>query len=139
MSLIVLIPMILLGIVGAFCFAGCVFETGGLASPFSDYTNGTVRKETSLMVFWPLNDKLKDSDNPAPAIELQSNIPSSYIDMATAPGLYPWLGTPIGIRRDPMLHPRMRAAAVFCSINPGSLPATRSCPQSRPCCSPAWW
>ncbi|MEA2942523.1 MAG: hypothetical protein QOD09_3052 [Bradyrhizobium sp.] len=96
MSLIVLIPVILLGIVGALCFAGCVLQTGGLATPFNDYTNGTVRGETSLMVFWPLNDKLKETDNPAPAIEIQSNIPSSYIDMATAPELYPWLGTPVG-------------------------------------------
>jgi hypothetical protein len=91
----VLIPIILLAIVGAFCFAGCGFPTSGLASPFSDYTNGTVRNEKSLMVFWPLNDKLKETDNPAPAMEMQSNIPSSYIDMATAPELYPWAGTPV--------------------------------------------
>jgi hypothetical protein len=96
MSLIVSIPVILLGIVGVFCFAGCVFHTEGLASPFSNYINGTVRGETSLMVCWPLNDKLKETDNPAPAIEIQSGIPSSYIDMATAPEIYPWLGTPVG-------------------------------------------
>jgi hypothetical protein len=42
------------------------------------------------MAYWPLNDRLTKTDNPAPALERQSNIPSSYIDTATAPDLYPW-------------------------------------------------
>src|SRR4051794_28418252 len=96
MSLIVLIPVILLGIVGIFCFAGCGLPVHGLGSPFSNYTEGTVRAEKSLMVFWPLNDMLTKDDNPAPAKEIQSNIPGSYIDLATAPELYPWQGTPVG-------------------------------------------
>jgi hypothetical protein len=93
-SLIILIPVILLGIVGMLCFVGCVLDVSGLASPFSNYSKGTVLGNMTVMAYWPLNDKLKDTDNPAPAIESQSNIPSSYIDMATAPTLYPWMGAP---------------------------------------------
>jgi hypothetical protein len=91
-SLIVLIPVVLLGIVGMLCFVGCVLPVGGLASPFDEYSQKTVlnNPKLKLMAYWPLNDQHTSTDNPAPALELQSNIPSSYIDMATAPELYTW-------------------------------------------------
>src|SRR5205085_9562204 len=94
-SFVILMPVILLAIVATFCFAGCAFPVSGLSSPFSDYSKGTVLGTKTVMAYWPLNDRLTKDDNPAPAVEMQSNIPSSYIDMATAPALYPWLGTPI--------------------------------------------
>ena len=89
-SLIVLIPVILLGIVGMLCFVGCILPTEGLPNtPFTEYSK-MVLKNLAVMAYWPLNDRLAKTDNPAPAVELKSNIPSSYIDMATAPDLYPW-------------------------------------------------
>jgi hypothetical protein len=94
-SLILLIPVVLLGIVGMLCFVGCTLPTEGLDSPFHEYSDKTVLNTSGIMAYWPLNDKLKDTDNPAPALERQSNIPSSYIDMATAPELYPWLPFPV--------------------------------------------
>jgi Concanavalin A-like lectin/glucanases superfamily len=94
-SLIVLIPVILLGIVGMLCFVGCTLPVGGLDSPFFEYSDKTVLKNLDVIAYWPLNDKLKATDNPAPAVERKSNIPSSYIDMATAPELYPWPAFPI--------------------------------------------
>jgi hypothetical protein len=91
-SLIILIPVILLGIVGTLCFVGCFLDATGLpATPFNEYSDKTVLLNPAIIAYWPLNDKLKDTDNPAPALERQSNIPSSYIDMATAPQLYPWI------------------------------------------------
>jgi hypothetical protein len=91
-SLIVLIPVVLLGIVGMLCFVGCAFQTGGLAGPpFTKYSDLTVLSNvSSLIAYWPLSDQLTDQSNPAPALERQSSIPSSYIDMATAPELYQW-------------------------------------------------
>jgi hypothetical protein len=90
-SLILLIPVILLGVVGMLCFVGCGLSTGGVgATPFSEYSDQTVLNNPAIMAYWPLNDQHVITDNPAPALERQSNIPSSYIDMATAPELYPW-------------------------------------------------
>jgi hypothetical protein len=90
-SLIVLIPVILLGIVGMLCFVGCILPTEGLPNtPFTEYSDKTVLKNLAVMAYWPLNDRLTKTDSPAPAVERKSNIQSSYIDMATAPDLYPW-------------------------------------------------
>jgi hypothetical protein len=102
-SLIVLIPVLLLGIVGMFCFVGCTLPVGGLASPFDEYSDKTVLLNPAIvMAYWPLNDKLKDTDNPAPALERQSNIASNYVDLATAPELYPWPSFSIpGVPPDP--------------------------------------
>jgi hypothetical protein len=94
-SLIILIPVIMLGIVGLLCFVGCGLPVSGLASPFDEYSEKTVLKNINIMAYWPLNDQHVKTDNPAPAIERQSKIPSNYIDMATAPDLYPWPGFPI--------------------------------------------
>jgi hypothetical protein len=94
-SLIVLIPVILLGIVGLLCFVGCILPVEGLASPFDEYSEKTVLKDLAIMAYWPLNDQHTSADNPAAAVERHSNIPSSYIDFATAPDLYPWPGFPI--------------------------------------------
>jgi hypothetical protein len=91
-SLIALIPVILLGIVGMLCFVGCTLPVEGLPSPpFTQYSDLTVLSNgANLIAYWPLNDQLTDQSNPAPALERQSHIPSSYIDMATAPELYQW-------------------------------------------------
>jgi hypothetical protein len=91
-SLIVLIPVILVGIVGMLCFIGCTLPVEGLPNPpFTQYSDLTVLSNVSnLMAYWPLNDQLTDQSNPAPALERVSNIPSSYIDMTTKPELYQW-------------------------------------------------
>jgi Concanavalin A-like lectin/glucanases superfamily len=85
-SLILLIPVILLGIVGMFCFVGCILDTSGLpATPFSAYTNSTVGNMLCIG-YWPLKEK-KDTD---PAAELISGNTGNYIDLNTRPDLYPW-------------------------------------------------
>jgi len=95
-SLIVLLPVALLAIVSVLCFVGCTLPLEGLpATPFTEYSSKTVLLDPAIIAYWPLNDKLKNTDNPAPAVELASNIPSSYIDMTTAPELYPWLPFPV--------------------------------------------
>src|SRR3954468_22138666 len=89
--LIVVLPIALLGIVGIFCFAGCLLDSSGFSKPFNQYSDVTVLQTANLVAYWPLSDILTGTENPAPALERQSGIPSSYIDMTTAPELYPWL------------------------------------------------
>jgi hypothetical protein len=89
-SLVVLLPVILLGIVGTLCFVGCVLHTGGLGGsppPFTSYTGTTILANTpNCIAYWPLKEA-KDTD---PASELISNNTGNYIDPTTAPMLYPW-------------------------------------------------
>jgi concanavalin A-like lectin/glucanase superfamily protein len=53
-SLIVLIPVVLLGLVTALCFVGCVLNTHGFGNvgPYQD----AVSKTSSLIAFWHLSD-----------------------------------------------------------------------------------
>jgi hypothetical protein len=88
MSLVVLLPVILLGIVGTLCFVGCVFQTGGLGGPpFNSYTGTTILANSpNCIAYWPLKE-IADS---VPASELINNNTGNYIDPNTAPDLYPW-------------------------------------------------
>jgi hypothetical protein len=58
-SLMVLIPLALLGLVTALCFVGCVLPVGGLPSDLGPYQGDTIIGTNSLVAFWPLNDKTK--------------------------------------------------------------------------------
>jgi Concanavalin A-like lectin/glucanases superfamily len=87
MSLVVLLPVILLGIVGMLCFVGCVLHTHGLSEPFTSYTK-TMRANSDCIAYWPL----KDGSDAVAASELISDNKGRYIDQNTAmPGtVYPW-------------------------------------------------
>ncbi len=87
MSLVVLLPLILLGIVGALCFVGCGFSTSGLLPAFTAYTN-TMRANSDCIGYWPL----KEAADTLPAAELISDNKGKYIDMTTAmpDTVYPW-------------------------------------------------
>ncbi len=86
-SLIVLVPVILLGIVGTLCFVGCILETEGLPSTaFTTYTGTTILPNPAIIAYWPL----KEAADTDPAIELISGNNGNYIDTNTAPSLYPW-------------------------------------------------
>jgi hypothetical protein len=91
MSLVVLLPLILLGIVGTLCFVGCRFDTSGLQVPFTTYTGTTILLNPSIIAYWPLGEA-KDTD---PAAELISGNTGNYIDPNTAPALYPWPAFPL--------------------------------------------
>jgi hypothetical protein len=86
-SLIILIPVMLLGIVGLLCFVGCVLPEYTLAPPFTSYSATTILAHSpDCIAYWPLKEA-KDTD---PASELISNNKGNYIDPTTAPTLYPW-------------------------------------------------
>src|ERR1700704_6885220 len=87
-SLIVLLPVILLGIVGLFCFVGCIFPPYELAPPFTSYTNTTILLNTDCIAYWPL----KEASDTVPASELISNNTGMYVDPNTAKPdtVYPW-------------------------------------------------
>jgi hypothetical protein len=86
-SLIVLLPVVLLGIVATFCFVGCAFHTGGLGggTSFTAYTNNTVMNPL-VIGYWPLKEKLDTDD----AVDMISKNNGKYKDLNTAPELYPW-------------------------------------------------
>jgi hypothetical protein len=84
-SLVVLLPILLLGIVSVFCFVGCVLQTGGLGNPFTQYT-GLVTGNPELLDYWPLSETM-DTD---PAHDLgPNNIPGQYVDPNTVAQVYP--------------------------------------------------
>ena len=63
-SLIVLIPLVLLGLVTTLCFVGCVLQAGGLdiQGPYRDAVTTT----NGVVAFWPLDDaqgQTKAADN----------------------------------------------------------------------------
>jgi Concanavalin A-like lectin/glucanases superfamily len=88
-SLIILIPVILFGIVGMFCFVGCTLPTGGLGPDFNTYTT-MILSNKDIIAYWPL----KEGADTMPASELVSNNAGKYIDQTTAmpDTVYPWPG-----------------------------------------------
>jgi Concanavalin A-like lectin/glucanases superfamily len=60
-TLFFLIPIGMLAVVWSVCFVGCVLQTSGLASPYSN----TILNEKSLVAYWPLSD-LPNPAAPAP-------------------------------------------------------------------------
>jgi hypothetical protein len=88
-SLVVLLPVILLGIVSLFCFVGCAFQTGGLAPAFTQYSSTTVLGNPAVVAYWPLNE----TGDSLQAADLTPNPdPGQYIDQNTLPGIYQWPG-----------------------------------------------
>jgi hypothetical protein len=91
-SLVVLLPLMLLGIVSVFCFVGCAFQSGGVGIPFTQYSGLTVRGNSNLLAYWPLDDAI----DTAAAKEfgpnnLEGQFPGEYVDMNTVSALYPLL------------------------------------------------
>ncbi len=87
-SLVVLLPAILLGIVGMLCFVGCGLHTHGTSESFTSYTNTTILQNSDCIAYWPL----KEGADTAVASELISNNTGRYIDKDTAmpDTVYPW-------------------------------------------------
>jgi hypothetical protein len=86
-SLIVLLPVILLGLVSLLCFVGCAFQTHGLGPTFTQYSSTTVLGNPAVVAYWPL---LEASDS-LPATDLTPNPDNGqYIDPSTLPTIYPW-------------------------------------------------
>jgi Concanavalin A-like lectin/glucanases superfamily len=90
-SLIVLIPVVLLGIVGMLCFVGCILDSSGLpGTPVTNYSDGTVLLNENCMGYWPLSE----TSDTVKAAELVHGLVGTYIDQNTAiaplPTPYPW-------------------------------------------------
>ena len=107
-SLVVLLPVILLGIVTTLCFAGCGFSGPNLPV-FTTYSDTTVLANPSVVAYWPLGEA---ADN-VPAVDRTANPDNGqYIDPATTPAIYPW---PASTLEDPP-GPSVQSAAA-----PGSI------------------
>jgi hypothetical protein len=61
-TLFFLIPVGMLAVVWSVCFVGCVFQTSGLASPYSN----NILNEKSLVAYWPLSDLPNPAAPPPP-------------------------------------------------------------------------
>ena len=100
-SLVVLLPILLLGIVSVFCFVGCVLQTHGI--PFTEYSNLTVLGDPAIAAYWPLDEAMGS----LVAHEHVTNFPNSplngkYVDPDNAPlppptpgTVYPWPEVPV--------------------------------------------
>jgi hypothetical protein len=88
-SLVVLLPVVLLGIVTLLCFTGCGLDVGGIGQPpFTKYSDTTVLANSAVVGYWPLGES---GDN-LPAADRTSPNPNNgqYIDPTTLPAIYPW-------------------------------------------------
>ncbi len=87
-SLMVLVPIVLLGIVGTLCFVGCIIPEYKYVEDYTAYTGKTILPTTTLIAYWPLKEA-KDTDA---AVDLVSNNNGKYIDPSTADPdtIYPW-------------------------------------------------
>jgi Concanavalin A-like lectin/glucanases superfamily len=85
-SSIVLIPIVLLGVVTALCFVGCVLNTHGNIPAFMTYSEITVLANPNNVAYWPLWEKL-DTD---PAVDRKGGNNGNYIDPTTMQKFYPW-------------------------------------------------
>jgi Concanavalin A-like lectin/glucanases superfamily len=106
-SLAVLLPVILLGIVGVFCFTGCALDSSGIPgqrppngappnggnggppndAPFTKYSDTTVLANSAVVAYWPLSES---GDNFAAADRTPNPINGQYIDPNTLAAIYPW-------------------------------------------------
>ena len=92
-SLIVLLPVVLLGIVGLFCFVGCGLHTHGLLTSFRDYSGTTVLGNSAIAAYWPL----REASDSVPAADLAPNPDNGqYIDPSTLPSIYSWPKSSVG-------------------------------------------
>jgi hypothetical protein len=93
-SLVVLLPVILLGIVGGLCFVGCGFSPSGLGAPaFTKYSDTTVLANAAVVAYWPLSE----TGDSLPAGDRAPNPDDGqYIDPTTLPAIYPWPDFSIG-------------------------------------------
>jgi hypothetical protein len=109
-SLVVLLPVILLGIVGVLCFVGCGLDTSGLGAPaFTKYSDTTVLANPAVVAYWPLSE----TSDSLPAVDRTPNPDNGqYIDPSTLPAIYPW---PDYILKNPP-NPDIESAAA-----PGSI------------------
>ena len=86
-SLVVLLPVVLLGIVVTLCFAGCGFSPSGALPVFSTYSDDTVLANPAVVAYWPLGEA---ADN-VPAVDRTANPDNGqYLDPTTLPEIYPW-------------------------------------------------
>ena len=74
-SSIVLIPIVLLGVVTALCFVGCVLNThGNTTAPVQD----AIRNTQGVIAYWPLNDPLTAPPAVPTAADLVGNFTGTY-------------------------------------------------------------
>jgi hypothetical protein len=102
-SMIVLIPVVLLGVAGALCFVGCVLNTHGFGPNFGTYEN-FVFNYKNVIACWPLSDTVQNLPTATNIINAQFN------------GTYP--GGPMG----PNSFMIQQTGIVFGDVNNGLTP-----------------
>jgi hypothetical protein len=108
-SLIVLIPVVMLGIVGMLCFVGCFLDVSGLPNtPVNNYTDGTILSNKDCIGYWPLSE----TSDTVQAAELVHGLGGTYIDQSTAipPLPTPYLWPEFTVKSPPPI-PDVKSAA----------------------------
>jgi hypothetical protein len=73
-SLIVLIPVVLLGLVSVLCFTGCGLHTHGLGEGNGPYQDA-ILKISNLVAFWPLDDQPSPDVSQPEAVDIAPKQP----------------------------------------------------------------
>jgi hypothetical protein len=84
-TLLVAIPLALLGVVALLAFAGCVLPAYEYVEDFKKYSDETVLANAHCVAYWPLRET-KDTD---PAADLKGTNPGAYVDPTTASTVFP--------------------------------------------------
>jgi hypothetical protein len=84
-TLFFLVPIGMLAIVWSVCFVGCVLQTHGVGSPYSDAVVGT----TGLVAYWPLSDLLTPLNAPGQTSGAQDLSGNGHTGTFTIPPAYP--------------------------------------------------
>ena len=84
-TLVVAIPLALLGVVALLGFVGCVLDVSGLPPAFQTYTPDT-SADPNCVAYWPLNEP----SGSIHATDIKGNNTGDYLNPTTAPDLYPW-------------------------------------------------
>jgi hypothetical protein len=114
-SLVVLLPVILLGIVGVLCFVGCGLATHGLGA-FTKYSDTTVLANPEIVAYWPLSE-IGDS---LPAVDGTGPNPGQYMDQTTSqPGSYPWPAYSVATGAGPDIQSAAAPGSIAFAQQPG--------------------
>src|SRR5215831_7300266 len=73
-SLIVMVPIVLLGLVTALCFVGCGLMTHGLGLGFGPYED-PISNNSNCVACWPLNDAPPSTT----AVDIKGGLNGSYM------------------------------------------------------------
>lgn len=92
-TLLVVVPVVLLLLIGSFCFVGCSLDTEGIGLGFVQYSDLDIIPNPDCVAYWPLSD----SPGQTTALDVVGKAHGNphngvYKNVTTDPGLFPCPG-----------------------------------------------